>query len=195
MIGAETYAPLPSGCVPALRADLHSPRPWEAAAGLVSTSDRIKVFPWPRPGEPMKSARRKATSEVGALRGWAANRGLESPVGVRTGEASRLVILTADDVGALAQAEARHGPLPSTVRSRSRSGKLRVWCSLPHGVEIDTVNHFTPGVRLLSDGGVFRLGPWVQAPDAFALAPLPPGWITAAKALAEPPIPNVRRFV
>lgn len=200
MIGVETYAPLPSGAVAALAADLHSSTFWEAAAGLIAAKGplqgRIKVFPWPRTGEPLKSARRKASCEIGALRGWAAHYGVDSSVGVRTGGSSGLVILTADSPSALAQAEERHGPLPpGSVQSRSRSGKLRVWCSLPDGVALDTVNHFAPGVRLLADGGVCRLGRWTQAPDAFGIEPLPPGWITAAKALAEPPTPNVRRFV
>lgn len=197
MAQAHEYQPLPSGAVPPLAANLHSPEPWEVAAWLAASDlglrSPIKVFPWPRADAPVKSARTKASSEIGAIRAWSHVHG-DRAVGVRTGVASGgLIVVAADDAFSLVQAEERYGELPPTTRAESRTGKLRVWLALTPGVvALPTLQTFAPGVRILGDGGACRLGRWSSPPDHYGLAPLPMGWVQAAEALAEPPRPNVR---
>ncbi len=112
----------------------------------------------------------------------------DANLAVVTGEVSGLVVLDIDPKHggeeALAELQARHGPLPVSVEAITGGGGRHVYFAHP-GREVRNRTGLAPGIDLRGDGGVIVVPPslhpsgrryrWKpgRAPDEIPLAPLP----------------------
>jgi DNA-binding transcriptional ArsR family regulator len=132
-----------------------------------------------------------ATTDEATLRAWW--RAMPNAnIGVRTGRASGIVVVDVDPAKggevALAQLEARHGPLPPTAEVATGGGGRHLWFAAPEGAPVPcSAGRLGPGLDVRGEGGYVVAPPsrhasggryvWTS-PRGIAIAPLPP-WLAS----------------
>ncbi|MCM8750693.1 bifunctional DNA primase/polymerase, partial [Thermomicrobiaceae bacterium CFH 74404] len=112
-------------------------------------------------------------------------------IGLALGEASGVVALDVDDLDALRDLVAEHGPLPETVCSTTGRGQHYLFRCPEGGLRTRTVG---PGLQLRGDGSYIVVPPsvhpsgkqyeWELSPDEVELAELP-AWLSERQDRAE----------
>lgn len=157
--------------------------------------------PGKHPAHAYKSAIERATNDVETVTRWWKDRSKPRNVGVRTGRASRIVVIDIDAGGTqgLAELERRFGPLPETLEASTPTGGRHLYFQYPEAGHIpSTREQLAPRVNTIGEGDYVVAPPslhrtggtyaWLQR----AVAELPASIVaflspTPAAAPARPP--------
>lgn len=143
----------------ARRAWLVMPLWWPLPDGRCSCGNPACTSAGKHPVE--KGWQELATTNEATIRAWWRRRP-KANIGIPTGERSGLLVLDVDGEegkDALADLEARYGPLPETVESITGAGGRHIFFRYPAGRNIPNKARFYPGLDTRSTGGLIAAPP------------------------------------
>jgi hypothetical protein len=145
--------------------------------GHCSCGDPVCKSPGKHPRTP--HGVRDATTAAAIIDGWW-RRWPDANIGIATGQVSGIVVLDVDDLEALKDLEALHGPLPETASATTGRGQHYYFRCPSNALRSRSV---LPGVELRADGAYVVAPPsqhwsgrqyaWDVAPNEAELADLP----------------------